>query len=436
MTITVFKIVPTIQQYDWGKLGKKSKVSQFAESSVPGFTLDDAKPYAELWMGTHPKSPSTVASTNQILSEYLKENPSLMGEKIVNQFNAQDGNLPFLFKVLSIEKALSIQAHPNKKKAADLHAKQPDVYKDANHKPEMALALTPFRALCGWRPLPEVEAHIKATPELESLISPLVRRRFALLPDTSPTPSPFVGTGPAIAEAKQGLQDIFTCIMTKDEAEIKKQLEVLVQRYDKGEDIGGISQDLIDLVLRLNSQFPGDTGIFCVFLLNYVTLNPGEAIFLGAGEPHAYVEGEIIECMANSDNVVRAGLTPKPRDVPNLITTLTYSAAPPSKHVVEPVSFPDRSKSRTATSLLYDPPITEFSVIQIKLGSSEKETHRAIDGPSLFVVTTGEGKVTWGRDESLDLGLGDTVFIGASTPVEFISGGDGLVVYRSLVEIS
>ncbi len=165
------------------------------------------------------------------------------------------------------------------------------LFEDANHKPEMALALTPFRALCGWRPLPEVEAHIKATPELESLISPLVRRRFALLPDTSPTPSPFVGTGPAIAEAKQGLQDIFTCIMTKDETEIKKQLEVLVQRYKKGEDIGGVSQDLIDLVLRLDSQFPGDAGIFCVFLLNYVTLNPGEAIFLGAGEPHAYVEG-------------------------------------------------------------------------------------------------------------------------------------------------
>lgn len=95
-----------------------------------------------------------------------------------------------------------------------------------------------------------------------------------------------------------------------------------------------------------------------------------------------------------------------------------------------------RSALRTATSLLYDPPISEFSVIQVKLGSSEKETHRAIDGPSLFVVTTGEGKVTWGQDESLELSLGDTVFIGAGTPVEFISGKDGLVVYRSLVEVS
>ena len=91
---------------------------------------------------------------------------------------------------------------------------------------------------------------------------------------------------------------------------------------------------------------------------------------------------------------------------------------------------------RNTTSLLYDPPISEFSVIQVKLASSEKERHRAIDGPSLFVVTTGEGKVTWGQDESLNLGLGDTVFIGAGTPVEFFSGENGLVVYRSLVKVS
>ena len=260
-------------------------------------------------MGTHPKSPSKVASTGQLLSEYLKADPSLIGERVAKQFNAQDGNLPFLFKVLSIEKALSIQAHPDKKKATALHSAKPEIYKgsfttvnsanplsqvmpkDPNHKPEMALALTPFRALCGFRPLREILAHINATPELASLISPLIRHRFTLLPDTASTPSPFSGTGPAIAEAKQGLQDIFTNIMTKDVDEIKKQLAMLVKRYEKGEETSGVSQEVIDLVLRLNSQFPGDVGVFCVFLLNYVTLNPGEAIFLGAGEPHAYVEG-------------------------------------------------------------------------------------------------------------------------------------------------
>ena len=262
-------------------------------------------------MGTHPKSPSKVASTDQLLSEYLKADPSLIGERVANRFNAQDGNLPFLFKVLSIEKALSIQAHPDKKKATALHSAKPEIYKgsfvhhrqlctfsltqamrkDPNHKPEMALALTPFRALCGFRPLLEILANINATPELASLIPPLIRHRFTLLPDTAPTPSPFSGTGPAIAEAKQGLQDIFTNIMTKDVEEIKKQLAALVARYEKGEEISGVSQEQIDLVLRLNSQFPGDVGVFCVFLLNYVTLNPGEAIFLGAGEPHAYVEG-------------------------------------------------------------------------------------------------------------------------------------------------
>lgn len=147
MTVPVFKIVPTIQQYDWGRIGNESKVAQFAAASgVPEFTVDDAQPYAEvshrwfsliicahyeqLWMGTHPKSPSKVAPTGQLLSEYLKADPSLIGEQVAKQFkDAQDGNLPFLFKVLSIGKALSIQAHPDKKKAATLHSAKPEIYK-------------------------------------------------------------------------------------------------------------------------------------------------------------------------------------------------------------------------------------------------------------------------------------------------------------------
>ncbi|KAK2467382.1 hypothetical protein APHAL10511_000617 [Amanita phalloides] len=435
MAVSVFKIIPTTQQYDWGKIGKTSKVAQFAESSkVPRFVVDDATPYAELWMGTLPKSPSRVSSTNQILSEHLRTNSSLMGQKVINKFDAQDGNLPFLLKVLSIEKALSIQVHPDKKTAEEFHARQPEIYKDPNHKPEMALALTPFRALCGFRPLSEIAAHLRATPELAILIPPLVYQRFINLTDTLPSPSTISSTPEVTtAEAKQALKDVFSAIVTADETEVKKHLGALIRRYEKGEDTSGVSQDVIDLVLRLNLQFPGDVGVFCAFVLNFVRLNPGEAIFLGAGEPHAYVEGDIIECMANSDNVIRAGLTPKLRDIPNLVACLTYNPGPPSKHVVYPVSFSESHKS-----LLYDPPISEFSVVQVKLGSGDKEVHRAIDGPSVFVVTTGHGKVVWDHGGSLDFVLGDAVFIGAGTPVEFNAGatdGDGLVLYRSFVEV-
>jgi mannose-6-phosphate isomerase len=144
--------------------------------------------------------------------------------------------------------------------------------------------------------------------------------------------------------------------------------------------------------------------------------------------------------MANSDNVIRAGLTPKLRDIPNLVSNLTYIASPPSKHVVKPKlkhsSSSSISVSQSSFSTLYDPPIPEFSVIQVKLPSGMKECHDEIRGPSIAIVTEGKGKVSWGL-ESLDVGLGDVFFVGAGIRIEFeASGGvEGLVVYRAFVEI-
>ncbi|KAJ6478477.1 mannose-6-phosphate isomerase-like protein [Mycena vitilis] len=150
-TPPVFKIIPTAQQYDWGKIGSNSKVAQFASASqIPGFTLEESAPYAELWMGTHPKSPSRVLDSNVALSEHLAAHPELIGKRVADRFDASNGNLPFLFKVLAMEKALSIQTHPDKQTAEVLFAQQPDIYKGPNHKPEMALALTQFSALCAF----------------------------------------------------------------------------------------------------------------------------------------------------------------------------------------------------------------------------------------------------------------------------------------------
>ena len=148
----------------------------------------------------------------------------------------------------------------------------------------MALAITPFRALCGFRPLPEIAAHLEATPELASLLPPLILQQFM---DISPNSEESTSLN-----AKQALKEVFSAIMKADENEIKTNLQSLVNRYQKEPlSAENISRDIVDVVLRLNTQFPGDVGVFCPFLLNYVTLNPGEAIFLGAGEPHAYVEG-------------------------------------------------------------------------------------------------------------------------------------------------
>ena len=240
-------------------------------------------------MGT--KSPSLVLSSRQVLSEHLASHPELIGKSVIAKFNAGNGNLPFLFKVLSIEKALSIQTHPDKKTAEILHREYPDIYKgillqylsaflknstDPNHKPETALAITPFQALCGFRPLPEI-ANFLNTPELQAHIPPSIVNIFLLISGSNPT---------ELAE-KAALKTLFASLMTADESIIHHQLDILVKRYQSQ-----VTQDndMAQLVLNLNEQFPGDIGIFCP-LLNHVRLDPGQAIFLGAGEPHAYISG-------------------------------------------------------------------------------------------------------------------------------------------------
>lgn len=155
---------------------------------------------------------------------------------------------------------------------------------DANHKPEMALAITPFHALCGFRPLPEIANFLRVVPELASLIPATVLQTF-LSAASSRNPG-----GPI---EKSALRNAFAAVMTAPELDFQYQIRLLVSRYKGGgaKITEGENQELVDLVLRLNSQFPGDIGILCPFLLNYVILQPGEAIFLGAGEPHAYVSG-------------------------------------------------------------------------------------------------------------------------------------------------
>jgi len=155
----VFKITPTVQQYDWGKLGPSSKVAVFAQSAgLSDFRVDETKPYAEVCVYVMPKSPSLISGSGETLASYLSKNP-------------------FLFKVLAIEKALSIQSHPDKETARKLHAQQPNIYKDPNHKPEMALAITPFAALCGFLPPTRIAAYLRV-PELAALIPQDIRDDF------------------------------------------------------------------------------------------------------------------------------------------------------------------------------------------------------------------------------------------------------------------
>jgi len=300
-----------------------------------------------------------------------------------------------------------------------LHFERPDLYKDANHKPEMAIAITPFVAMCGFRPLSQIAVYLNQIPELATLVPSSLRDKFlanSSLPATDP-------------EITSLLRDVFSAVMTAPEDEVKIQLRKLVGRYSSGgftED----EKDTFDLVVELDRQFPNDIGVFCVFLLNIIKLEPGQAICLGAGEPHAYISGDIVETMATSDNVLRAGLTPKLRDVPNLVSSLTYKAADPSVHFIRP-SPPSFSNSQCTR--LYNPPIREFSVCSTTVTPEKEELHTAIYGPSLMIVTSGTGQIVWidAGKKSLALKEGSVIFIAANTPVSF--EGD-MTFYRAFFE--
>ncbi|GAA5926896.1 uncharacterized protein JCM15063_000399 [Sporobolomyces koalae] len=418
---TVFELVCGAQSYDWGKLGKdQSKVSHFAQG-LPNFEYDEEKPYAELWMGTHPSCPSTLLKSGEDLKQYLSAHPELLGNKVVDKFGK---DLPFLFKVLAIRKALSIQAHPDKKLAQRLFDEKPDIYKDPNHKPEMAVALTEFSGFCGFRPPKQIASFLASVPEfsavLGSSVSDTFQSRFAQ------------SASPSEEDKKQGLKEMFTALMKADDKLVKEQVEKLLAGLAQTK---GIEQEEKDLIETLNKDFPGDVGIFCTFVLNIVRLKPGEAVFLKANEPHAYLDGDIMECMATSDNVVRAGLTPKLRDVPTLTTMLTYTSSPPAEQILPPVSF--RSTRHTT---LYDPPIDEFSVLLTVLQEGENEEFEPIEGPSILIFTEldggkGQAQLAAGAGQAEEIKReGQVFFVAAGQEITIKATKGRVVAYRAFVE--
>ncbi|KAJ8657385.1 mannose-6-phosphate isomerase, class I [Lichtheimia ornata] len=401
----VYRLEAKTQSYDWGKLGDVSKVAHYAKQS--GVDVDPAKPYAELWMGTHPNAPSVVMDdTRTPLKDLIQAHSELSTETIYNQYN---GDLPFLFKILSIRKALSIQAHPDKALGARLHSEFPNIYKDPNHKPEMAIALTPFEALCGFRPLNEIAEHLDTYPELAALVGDEKVQQFK---NTIKQENQ--------DQNKAVLKDVFAAIMNSSADKVKEQLAHLTERLR-----GKNEKTVVDeLVLRLDQQYPGgDIGVFSMLVMNYVTMEPGQAMFLGANEPHAYLSGDCVECMAASDNVVRAGLTPKFKDVAVLVDMLTYRYGSAESQKMKGESF-------GLHSLLYDPPIDEFSVVLTRLAEGQAETHEPISGPSILIVTRGAGKLE-ADNSQFDLKDGYVYFVGANVSISATAEDTGLEFYRA-----
>lgn len=427
----IFQLQCAVNEYEWGKVGKDSKAAKFALATREAdFDLKEDKPYAELWMGTHPSAPSKALPSGTLLSEVLADNQALCGREISD---AYEGKLPFLFKVLSIEKALSIQCHPSKELAKVLHRDDPKNYKDDNHKPEMAIAITPFEGFCGFRPIAEIVSFLDNVPAFASLLG---EREVSSFRSAVQGKTESKEEGDVKANRK-ALQSLFSALMNKDEATVQRAAGELVASAESspkdfgGEEYGGAF--LSELLVRLDSQFPKDVGLFCSFYLNYVTLEPGESLFLRALDCHAYLSGDIMECMAASDNVVRAGFTPKFKDVKNLTEMLTYAYAPPAEQKMKPEEW-DRGSGR-GRSILYDPPIDEFSVVQTTVEAGASERHEGVRGPSIIIATTGDGRYTVGNS-TLEVREGQVFFVGADAALTIEASGSGgeMVTYRAFVE--
>jgi len=308
------------------------------------------------------------------LLEYTKNNTSAIGGM---------PSLPFLLKVLSINKALSLQVHPNKKEAERLHAEFPDIYKDSNHKPELAIALTPFLALVGFRPYNEISQVLSSYPEISALIG---------------SPAQDFISNPS----EENLKVCFEKVMRTPESNLKQYIDVLRSKFTEK------AQNLYESTfVRLDKEFPNDVGCITLFFLNLVKLNPGEAVNLEANLPHAYLEGDCVECMACSDNVVRAGLTPKFKDVDTLIRMLDYSPKAPSEVKYQPKTLPEYPNTRA-----FIPRVKDFAVLEVNIpsGTSSHLLKNSKYG-SILLVLTGTAQYN-----DIQLNPGSIIFLPANLP--------------------
>ncbi|MEW7315181.1 mannose-6-phosphate isomerase [Buttiauxella gaviniae] len=377
------KLINSVQNYAWG--------SKTALTELYGVQNPENLPMAELWMGAHPKSSSKILDNNQprSLRDVIDANkPALLGKAVAERF----GELPFLFKVLCADQPLSIQVHPNKKASELGFAKENTAgipldaaernYKDPNHKPELVFALTPFLAMNAFR-------------EFSNIVSLL---------------QPVSGAHPAIAHFLQEpnaerLSQLFASLLNMKGEEKSLALGVLKAALNNQQ---GEPWETI----RVISEFyPDDSGLFSPLLLNVVKLQPGEAMFLFAETPHAYLKGVALEVMANSDNVLRAGLTPKYIDIPELVANVKFEPKPANELLTQP--------EKSASELDFPIPVDDFAFSLHDLSNQPVDLVQT----SAAIVFCVEGEAVLSKDQQqLVLKPGESAFISAEESPVAISG--------------
>lgn len=359
-----YLLINRIQHYAWGTRG--------AEAFIPrllGIEAQDGLPYAELWMGTHPSAPSMawVEGTPLPLHELVARWPEeVLGPQVAARF----GGLPFLFKVLSAAEPLSIQVHPNREQARWLHARDPDHYPDDNHKPEIAIALDELTALVGFKPVDGLLQTLAAYPELMVLIGDEVTGALQ---------------AGALDMPAEGVRRLYLALWNRMRTEPETLAQVMAAIAARLQ-ADGVTGEEADLFLDLYRRYGGsDIGVPTALLLNRVRLEKGQGLYIAAGVPHAYLWGNIVECMATSDNVVRAGLTPKFKDLEALADVLIYEAGRPALITPPP----------EASEFSYPTPAAEFEVRRLLLGAGERRSIVRNGRPQILLLIAGAAELCW-----------------------------------------
>ena len=386
----ILPLESAIVRYPWGS---RRLLAQWQSRPLPA-----AEPEAELWMGVHPGAPSS--SGGRLLGEIIADDPvAVLGASVA----ARGGGLPFLFKILAVERPLSVQTHPDARQAAAGYEREEAAgipldapqrsYRDRNHKPEIVCALDRFWALSGFRPYAEI---------LE-LVSE------AGLPEIAPECGRFAAGLDGAA-----LKTFFVALMGLDGGRRDRLLSQLAaaadQRRDERPEYGWIRE--------ISQLYPGDPGVLNVLLLNLVELAPGEALYCGAGRLHCYLRGFGVELMSNSDNVLRAGLTAKHVDLRELTDVLTF--APQAAVVLRPEDS------------VYRTPCRDFRLSVVDLTGGGVYSAGTDHGFEILVAVTGRGTIRTSTPETmLEFGRGDAVAVTANTAGYEITGR--MLAYKASV---
>jgi len=394
-----------IRAYAWG--------SRTAIAELLGEPAPSAHPQAELWVGAHPAEPSQLQTDvgPVSLADRIAAAPqSQLGARAAAEFGSR---LPFLLKVLAAAEPLSLQAHPSADQARTGFAQEEAAgiplasahrnYKDAAHKPELICALTELHALCGFR---DPEQTVALLSELDN---PGLNRYLTLLagqPDA------------------HGTRALFSSMITMPPVALVPLLDSVLAACVERVRAGSAFAQEYRTALDLGERYHGDPGVLAALLLNRVTLRPGQALYLGAGNLHAYLSGVGVEIMANSDNVLRGGLTPKHVDVPELMRVLDFAVGPVS--VIDPVAAgPGLWR--------YPSPAAEFSLCRLEPAGVDNGIPLEHPGPRVVLVVDGELQLSDSAGQQLTAPRGRSVWISADEVGVRITGeGTGFLATDGL----